>query len=55
MSYRSSFENSVKIMSIGRKFMMIESNTFSDKRWMVKYQQKKKDINGFALDKMVVF
>jgi hypothetical protein len=42
-------------MGINRGFMMIESNPLKHIRRMVKYEQKKKAINGLALDKMIVF
>jgi hypothetical protein len=47
MSYKSRLESSVVVM--------IESNQFSHSRRIVKYQQKKKAINGLALDKMIIF
>jgi hypothetical protein len=55
MSYKSCLESSVPVMGINRGFMMIESNPLKHIRRMVKYEQKKKVINGLALDKMIVF
>jgi hypothetical protein len=55
MSYKSWLESSVPVIGINRGFMMIESNSSKHIRWMVKYEQKKKVINGLALDKMIVF
>jgi hypothetical protein len=42
-------------MGINRGIMMIESNPLKHSRRMVKYEQKKKAINGLALDKMIMF
>jgi hypothetical protein len=55
MSYKSCLESSAPVMGINRGFMMIELNQFSHSRRMVKYQQRKKAVNGLALDKMIVF
>jgi hypothetical protein len=41
-------------MGINRGFMVVESDPYSHNRHMVKYEQKKKAINGNALDKMIV-
>jgi hypothetical protein len=41
-------------MGINRGFMVVESDPYSHTRHMVKYEQKKKAINGSALDKMIV-
>jgi hypothetical protein len=54
-SYRSCLEqSSVPVMGISRGFMVVESDPYSHTRRMVKYEQKKKAINGSALDKMIV-
>jgi hypothetical protein len=55
MSYKSCLESSAPVMGINRGFMMIESNPLKHIRRMVKYEEKKKAINGLALDKMIVF
>jgi hypothetical protein len=55
MSYKSCLQSSAPVMGINRRFMMIESNPLKHTRQMVKYEQKKKAINGLALDKMIVF
>jgi hypothetical protein len=55
MSYKSCSESSVPVIGINRGFMMIESNPFLHSRRMVKYKQRKKAVNGLALDKMIVF
>jgi hypothetical protein len=53
--YKSYLEQSfVSIIGTDRCFMVVESDTFSHTRQMVKYEQKKKAINGSALDKMIV-
>jgi hypothetical protein len=54
-SYRSCLEqSSVPEIGINRDFMVVESDPYSHSRHMVKYEQKKKAINGSALDKMIV-
>jgi hypothetical protein len=55
MSYKSCLESSIPVMGINRGFMMIESTPMKHTRQMVKYEQKKKAINGLALDKMIMF
>jgi hypothetical protein len=55
MSYKSCLENSALPLGINRGFMIMESNQFSHTGRMVKFQQKKKAINGLVLDKMIVF
>jgi hypothetical protein len=41
-------------MGINRGFMVVESDPYSHTRHMVKYEQKKKEIKGSALDKMII-
>jgi hypothetical protein len=54
-SYRSCLEQSSNpVMGIYRGFMVVESDPYSHTRHMVKYEQKKKAINGCALDKMII-
>jgi hypothetical protein len=54
-SYKSCLEQSSNpVMGINRGFMVVESDPYSHTRHMVKYEQKKKAINGSALDKMIV-
>jgi hypothetical protein len=54
-SYKSCLEqSSVPVMGINRGFMVVESDTYSHTRHMVKYEQKKKAINESAMDKMIV-
>jgi hypothetical protein len=54
-SYESCLEqSSLPVMGINRGFMVIESDPYSHARHMVKYEQKKKAINGNALIKMIV-
>jgi hypothetical protein len=54
-SYKSCLEqSSIPIMGINRGFMVVKSDPYSDTRHMVKYEQKKKGINGSALIKMIV-
>jgi hypothetical protein len=48
------FKSSNPVMRINRGFMVVESDPYSHTRHMVKYEQKKKVINGSALDKMMV-
>jgi hypothetical protein len=55
MSYKSCLENLAVVVGISRGFMMIKSNPLIHARWMEKYQQRKKAINGLTLDKMIVF
>jgi hypothetical protein len=47
-------KSSNPVMGINRGFMIAESDPYSNTRHMVKYEQKKKAINGSALDKMIV-
>jgi hypothetical protein len=47
-------KSSNPIMGINRSFMVVESDPYSHTRHMVKYEQKKKAINGSALDKMII-
>jgi hypothetical protein len=47
-------KSSNPVMGINRDFMVVESDPYSHSRHMVKYEQKKKVINGSALDKMIV-
>jgi hypothetical protein len=55
-SYKSCFfKFSVPESGINHGFMVVESDPFAHIRQMVKYEQKKKAINGGALDKMIVF
>jgi hypothetical protein len=54
-SYKSCLEQSSNpVMGINRGFMVVESDPYSHSRHMVKYEQKKKAINGSALDKTIV-
>jgi hypothetical protein len=54
-TYRSCLEqSSVPVMGINRGFMVVESDPYFHTRHMVKYEEKKKAINGSALDKMIV-
>jgi hypothetical protein len=54
-SYKSCVEQSSNpAIGINRGFMVVESDSFTHTRYMVKYEQKKKAINGSALDKMIV-
>jgi hypothetical protein len=49
-SYKSCLEqSSVRIMGINRGFMVVETDFYSHARYMIKYEQKKKAINGNAL------
>jgi hypothetical protein len=41
-------------MEINRSFMVVQSDLYSNIRQMVKYEQKKKAINGSALEKTIV-
>jgi hypothetical protein len=47
-------KSSNPVMGINRGFMVVESDPFTHTRQMVKYVQRKKAINGSALDKMIV-
>jgi hypothetical protein len=42
------------VMGMNRGFMVVESDPYSHTRHMVKYEQKKKEVNGSALNKMIV-
>jgi hypothetical protein len=54
-SYKSChLKSCVSASGINRDFMVVESNPFTHTRQMVKYFQRKKAINGSALDKMIV-
>jgi hypothetical protein len=54
-SYRRCLEQSSNpVMGINRGFMVVESDPYFHTRHMVKNEQKKKAINGSALDKMIV-
>jgi hypothetical protein len=54
-SYKSCLlKSSVPVSGINRGFMVVESDPFTHTRQMVKYVQRKKAINGSALDKMIV-
>jgi hypothetical protein len=47
-------KSSVPVSGINHGFMVVESNPFTHIRQMVKYVQRKKGINGSALDKMII-
>jgi hypothetical protein len=47
-------KSSVPVSGINRGFMVVESDSFTHTRQMVKYIQRKKALNGSALDKMIV-
>jgi hypothetical protein len=54
-SYKSCLlKSSNPVMGISRGFMVVESDPYSHTRHMVEDEQKKKAINGSALDKMIV-
>jgi hypothetical protein len=42
------------ISGINRAFMVVESDPFTHTRQIVKFVQRKKVINGSALDKMII-
>jgi hypothetical protein len=47
-------KSSIPVSRINRGFMVVESDSFTLIRQMVKYVQRKKAINGSALDKMII-
>jgi hypothetical protein len=54
-SYKSYFlKSSVPVSGINRGFMVVKSDPLTHTRQMIKYAQRKKAINGSALNKMII-